>query len=55
MKEEAIKEASLGPVQGSLKTSYQPLDNVKLIVKHSKPENEEIRGARSRNISKIFK
>ncbi len=54
MKEEAIKEASLGPVQGSLKTSYQPLDNVKLIVKHSKPVNEEIRGARSRNISKIF-
>ena len=54
MKEEAIKEASLGPVQGSLKTSYQPLDNVKLVVKHSKPVNEEIRGARSRNISKIF-
>ena len=54
MKEEAIKEASLGPVQGSLKTSYQPLDNVKIIVKHSKPVNEEVRGARSRNISKIF-
>ena len=50
----SIKEASLGPVQGSLKTSYQPLDNVKLVVKHSKPVNEEIRGARSRNISKIF-
>ena len=54
MKEEAIKEASLGPVQGSLKTSYQPLDNVKIIVKHYKPVNEEVRGARSRNISKIF-
>jgi hypothetical protein len=51
---EAIKEASLGPVQGSLKTSYQPLDSVKIVVKHSKPVNEEVRGARSRNISKIF-
>jgi hypothetical protein len=49
-----IKEASLGPVQGSLKTSYQPLDSVKIVVKHSKPVNEEVRGARSRNISKIF-
>ena len=52
--EEAIKEASLGPVQGSLKTSYQPLDSVKIVVKHSKPVNEEVRGSRSRNISKIF-
>ena len=51
---EAIKEASLGPVQGSLKTSYQPLDSVKIVVKHSKPVNEEVRGSRSRNISKIF-
>ena len=54
MQGESIKEATLGAVHGSLKTSYQPLDNVKLIVKHSKPVNEEIRGARSRNISKIF-
>ena len=49
-----ISEATLGAVHGSLKTSYQPLDNVKLVVKHSKPVNEEVRGARSRNISKIF-
>tara|TARA_B100000073_G_C23616177_1_gene526563 strand:- start:42 stop:980 length:939 start_codon:yes stop_codon:yes gene_type:complete len=54
MGEEAISEATLGAVHGSLKTSYQPLDNVKLVVKHSKPVNEEVRGARSRNISKIF-
>jgi len=51
---ESISEATLGAVHGSLKTSYQPLDNVKLVVKHSKPVNEEVRGARSRNISKIF-
>ena len=33
MQGESIKEATLGAVHGSLKTSYQPLDNVKLIVK----------------------
>ena len=54
MGEEAISEATLGAVHGSLKTSYQPLDSVKIVVKHSKPVNEEVRGARSRNISKIF-
>ena len=54
MQGESISEATLGAVHGSLKTSYQPLDNVKLVVKHSKPVNEEVRGARSRNISKIF-
>lgn len=51
---ESVTEASLGPVSGSIKTSYQPLDNVKIIVKHSKDVNEEVRGSRSRNISKIF-
>ena len=53
-KNESISEATLGSSYGSLKTSYQPLDNVKLVVKHTKPVNEEIRGSRSRNISKIF-
>ena len=53
-KNESINEATLGSSYGSLKTSYQPLDNVKLVVKHTKPVNEEIRGSRSRNISKIF-
>ena len=51
---ESVTEASLGSSYGSIKTSYQPLDFVKLVVKHTKPVNEEIRGARSRNISKIF-
>jgi hypothetical protein len=51
---ESVKEASLGSAFGSTKTSYQPLDSVKIVVKHSKPVNEEVRGARSRNISKIF-
>jgi len=50
----SVTEASLGSSYGSIKTSYQPLDSVKIVVKHTKPVNEEIRGARSRNISKIF-
>ena len=43
-----------GPMTGSAKTSYQPLDNVKLVIRHKKHVDEEIRGARSRNISSLF-
>jgi hypothetical protein len=40
---------------GSRKSSYQPLaDNVKIIVRHNKEVNEEVRGARSRNIHSIL-
>ena len=40
---------------GSRKSSYQPLaDNVKIIVRHNKDVNEEVRGARSRNIHSIL-
>jgi len=52
--EETIVEASLGSMRGSIKTSNQPLGSTKIIVKHSKPVNEEVRGSRSRNIQKIF-
>ena len=41
-------------MSGSTKTSYQGLDNVKLVIRHKKEVNEEVRGARSRNISSIF-
>jgi len=43
-----------GSMTGSVKTSYQPLDNVRLVVKHRKPVSEEVRGARSRNIHSIY-
>ena len=43
-----------GTMTGSTKTSYQGLDNVKIVVRHKKPVNEEVRGARSRNIHSIF-
>jgi hypothetical protein len=45
---------SFGYMTGSSKTSYQPLDNIKIVVKHRKPVNEESRGARSRNIHSIY-
>ena len=50
-----VKEASLGKMTGSRKSSYQPLtDSVKIIVRHNKEVNEEVRGARSRNIHSIL-
>lgn len=40
---------------GSKKSSYQCIgDKAKIIVRHKKPVDEDIRGSRSRNISKIF-
>jgi len=52
---ESVTEASLGKMTGSRKSSYQPLaDNVKIIVRHNKEVNEEVRGARGRNIHSIL-
>jgi len=47
-------EESLGPVAGSMKTSYQQTDGAKLIIRHNKPVNEEVHGSRSRNIRALF-
>lgn len=44
----------MGPLSGSSRTSRQTLENVKLILKHRAPVNEESRGSRSRNISAMF-
>ena len=44
----------MSKLEGSSRTSRQTLENVRLIVKHRAPVNEEQRGARSRNISSIF-
>ena len=43
-----------GSMEGSSKTSYQSLDNVKIVVKHKASVNEESRGSRSRNIHSVF-
>ena len=39
---------------GSLKTSYIQMENCRLIIKHTKGVNEEIRGSRSRHIHSLF-
>jgi hypothetical protein len=49
-----ITEASLSRMSGSTKTSYQTLESVKMIVRHRKAVDEEVRGSRSRQISAIF-
>jgi predicted acetyltransferase len=50
---EAITE-SFSKMFGSLKTSQQTLENVKILVKHKTPVDETVRGARSRHIDSIF-
>ncbi len=47
-------QESLSPAAGSMKTSYQQTEGAKLIIRHSKPVNEEVRGSRSRNIKALF-
>lgn len=51
--EEAITE-SFSKMFGSLKTSQQTLENVRILVKHKVPVDETVRGARTRHISAIF-
>jgi len=54
-KEKKKVEEGFGKLSGSRKTSYQPLDqDVKIVVRHKKEVDEDVRGSRSRNISKIF-
>lgn len=51
--EEAVME-SFSKMFGSLKTSQQTLENVRILVKHKAPVDESVRGARTRHISAIF-
>ena len=56
--EESVQEGVMegfSPATGSIKTSYIQLpENTKLIIKHTKGVNEEVRGSRSRNIKALF-
>jgi hypothetical protein len=51
--DETITE-SFSKMFGSLKTSQQMLENVRILVKHKTPVDENIRGSRTRHISAIF-
>lgn len=43
-----------GAWSGSTRTSYQPLNSVRIIVRHRRPVSEEVRGSRTRNIHSIL-
>lgn len=45
---------SFGKAHGSIKTSYIAMPESRLIIKHTKGVNEEVKGARSRNIHSLF-
>ena len=49
-----ITTEGYSPLEGSSKTSKQKLEGVKVIVRHRKPVDEQVKGSRSRNISAIF-
>lgn len=51
--DEAVME-SFSKMFGSLKTSQQTLENVRILVKHKTPIDENVRGSRTRHISAIF-
>ena len=46
-----VKESTM---HGTSKTSYDKLDKTRMIIRHSKSIDEDVPGARSRNISAIF-
>lgn len=52
-KEKNLREG-LSKMFGSLKTSQQTLENVRILVKHKTPVDENVRGSRTRHISAIF-
>lgn len=50
-----VMEASMSPLIGFTKTSYQYVgENTRLIIRHSAAVDENVRGARSRNIKSIY-
>lgn len=51
--DETVME-SFSKMFGSLRTSQQTLENVRILVKHKTPVDENVRGARSRHIGAIF-
>lgn len=49
-----MAESKLSPLTGTVKTSVQRLNDNKLIIKHSENVLDEVRGARTRKIHKIY-
>jgi hypothetical protein len=51
-KKESVMNESM--MKGTSRTSYKPLEKTRLIIRHTKPVDESIPGARSRNIESLF-
>ena len=47
-------QEGISKAYGSQKSSYQTLESTKLIIRHSKKVDEEVRGSRSRHIKELF-
>src|ERR1039457_657732 len=51
---EPMFESSFGPIDGTVKTSRQPLDKMTIIIKHSARVDPSVKNSRSRRIEKIY-
>ena len=51
---DTVEDVNESKLHGSLKTSYQNIGEVRLVIKHSKPVDEEKRGSRTRQIHSLF-
>lgn len=49
-----VSEARMSKLYGSIKTSYQNIGEVRVLIRHGAAIDEEVRGSRSRNIKAIF-
>lgn len=49
-----MAESRFSPLTGTVKTSVQTLENARLIIKHSDIINDDVRGARTRRIHRIY-
>lgn len=49
-----IFESTFGPIDGTVRTSKQPLDNMQIIIKHIEKVDPKKKNARSRKIQKIY-
>ena len=49
-----VSEARMSKLYGSIKTSYQNIGEVRVLIRHGVAIDEEVRGSRSRNIKAIF-
>lgn len=49
-----VQESKFSALSGTVKTSVQTLENVKIILKHTDVINDDVRGARTRKIHRIY-